>query len=174
MEEAHVAFVLTLFIGRARELGVSMWESDSPWCFSFNRFCTEMTMLFDRSVSGDDAAQLSWLTQEQDSITNYCISFQALAAACGLNEAALRAHFLEGLSNSIVDETALLDLPQDHKELAALCLRVENWLSRHRQPLSLSWQVRAIARDHIWDTTGATRPCPVHQTPSQYNLNVHI
>ncbi|KAI7799341.1 Pol polyprotein, partial [Triplophysa rosa] len=80
-EEARVAFVLTLLTGRAREWGTAVWESQAPFCHSFTDFRAEMIRLFDRSAQGEQAAaQLSSLTQGRNSITDYSIKFQTLAA----------------------------------------------------------------------------------------------
>ncbi len=93
-----------------------------------------MTKLFDRSAQGDEAAaQLSRLSQRKCSVTGYAIQFQTLAAACGWNEGALRARFLEGLNEAIADELAAVDLPRELDNLINLALRVEGRLNRRRQ-----------------------------------------
>ncbi len=82
-----------------------------------------MTKLFDRSAQGDEAAaQLSRLSQRKCSVTDYAIQFQTLAAACGWNEGALRARFLEGLDEAIADELAAVDLPRELDNLINLAL----------------------------------------------------
>ncbi len=133
-EEAKVAFILTLLSGRAREWGIAVWRSRAPCCATFVDFCQEMTKLFDRSAQGDEAAaQLSRLSQRKCSVTDYAIQFQTLAAACGWNEGALRARFLEGLDEAIADELAAVDLPRELDNLINLALRVEGRLNRCRQ-----------------------------------------
>ncbi len=133
-EEAKVAFILTLLSGRAREWGIAVWRSRAPCCATFVDFCQEMTKLFDRSAQGDEAAaQLSRLSQRKCSVTDYAIQFQTLAAACGWNEGALRARFLEGLDEAIADELAAVDLPRELDNLINLALRVEGRLNRRRQ-----------------------------------------
>ncbi len=122
-EEAKVAFVLTLLSGRAREWGIAVWRSRAPCCATFVDFCQEMTKLFDRSAQGDEAA--AQLTRLSSSVTDYAIQFQTLAAACGWNEGALRARFLEGLDEAISDELAAVDLPREQDNLINLALRVE-------------------------------------------------
>lgn len=133
-EEAKVAFVLTLLSGRAREWGIAVWRSRAPCCTSFVAFRQEMAKLFDRSAQGDEAAaRLSSLSQKKCSVTDYAIQFQTLAAACGWNEGALRARFLEGLDFAISDELAAVDLPRELDDLINLALRVESRLNRRRQ-----------------------------------------
>ncbi|MGL4932749.1 MAG: hypothetical protein ACRC4P_05355, partial [Aeromonas sp.] len=87
-----MAYVLTLLSGRAREWGVAVWNSRAPCCAAFEDFR---------------------LSQRKSSVTEYAIQFQTLAAACGWNEGALRARFLEGLDHAIADELAALDLPRE-------------------------------------------------------------
>ncbi|KAI7810722.1 Pol polyprotein [Triplophysa rosa] len=125
-EAAKVSFVLTLLAGMAREWGMSVWDAQSSCCASFEEFRKEMERLFDRSVSGDEAAtRLSRLKQGRASITEYSIQFQTLSAACKWNAPALRARFLEGLSDAISEELAVMDVPEDLEGLISLALRVE-------------------------------------------------
>ncbi len=150
-EEAKVAFILTLLSGRAREWGIAVWRSRAPCCATFVDFCQEMTKLFDRSAQGDEAAaQLSRLSQRKRSVTDYAIQFQTLAAACGWNEGALRARFLEGLDEAIADELAAVDLPRELDNLINLALRVEGRLNRRRQrrqPTALWRHLEASSSD---------------------------
>ena len=133
-EEAKAAYVLTLLSGRAREWGIAVWRSQAPCCATFADFSQEMAKLFDRSARGDEAAaQLSRLSQRRNSVTDYAIQFQTLAAACGWNESALRARFLEGLDFAIADELAAIELPRELDNLIDLALRVEGRLSRRRK-----------------------------------------
>ncbi len=133
-EEAKVAYVLTLLLGRACEWGIAVWRSRAPCCATFVDFRQEMAKLFDRSAQGDEAAaQLSRLSQKKCSVTDYAIQFQTLVAACGWNEGALRVRFLEGLDHAIADELAAVDLPRELDNLINLALRVEGRLNRSHQ-----------------------------------------
>ncbi len=100
---------------------------------------------------GDEAAaQLSRLSQRKRSVTDYAIQFQTLAAACGWNEGALRARFLEGLDEAIADELAAVDLPRELDNLINLALRVEGRLNRRRQrrqPTALWRHLEASSSD---------------------------
>lgn len=93
--------------GKSARVGPAVWDAQDPCCQSFEEFWEEMVKLFDRCVHGDAAsARLARLAQGTSSVTDYSIHFKTLAAACSWNEAALRAQFIDGLSDSIQDEIA--------------------------------------------------------------------
>lgn len=159
-EESRVAYVITLLCGRAREWATAVWDAQAPFCQSFDDFRVEMLKLFDRSAQGEAAAaHLVRLTQANRSVTDYSIQFQTLAAACGWNEAALRAQFLEGLRDEIQDEIATHDLPRSLDDLIELALRVENRLSYRRHRRSLRHRVLQE------DSTASTTPSSPATTP---------
>ncbi|XP_073719444.1 uncharacterized protein [Misgurnus anguillicaudatus] len=125
-EITRVAFVITLLIGKAREWATAVWDARDPCCRSFHEFREEMEKLFDRSVRGDAAAaRLAHLVQGRHTITEYAIEFKTLAATCQWNEAALRAQFVEGLSDELQDEIAVHDLPPSLDAIIDLALRIE-------------------------------------------------
>ncbi len=162
-EEAKVAYVLTLLSGRAREWGIAVWRSRAPCCTTFVAFRQEMAKLFDRSAQGDEAAaQLSRLSQKKGSVTDYAIQFQTLESACGWNEGALCARFLEGLDYAIADELAAVDLPRELDSLINLALRVEGRLNRRRQRR----QTNTLWR-HLESSSDTTSPQSADVEPMQ-------
>ena len=89
-ERSRVAYIITLLTGKAREWGTALWDSNDPMCASYNDFTKEMKEVFDRSVSGRDAArQLLQLKQGSRSVYDYAIDFRTLAASCGWGDTAL-------------------------------------------------------------------------------------
>ncbi|KAL0173079.1 hypothetical protein M9458_033390, partial [Cirrhinus mrigala] len=56
-EESTVAFVITLLSGRAALWGTAVWEQKHQCCSSFQSFSEELNKVFDRAVSGREAAQ---------------------------------------------------------------------------------------------------------------------
>lgn len=97
-EETKVAFVLTLLTGKAREWGISVWETRDPCCASFDDLRLEMMRLFDRSARGQEAAdQLARLHQSGRSVTEYAILFKTLAASCDWNEGHVDPFFVQAL-----------------------------------------------------------------------------
>ncbi len=137
-EAARVAFVITLLTGRAREWGTTVWEKQLPFCATFELFRQEMIKVFDRSVTGKEAAsQLVRLRQGESSVTDFSIQFRTLAVLCGWNEAALWDVFREGLNPEIQDEIAIHDLPASFDDLVDLALRVETRINlRHQRVMA--------------------------------------
>ena len=132
-ERSRVAYIITLLTGKAREWGTAMWDADDPVCKDSHRFTEEMKEVFDRSVTGRDAAkQLLQLRQGSRSVFDYAIDFHTLAASCGWGCTALFDAFLNGLSDAVKDELVSQDLPQDFKELVKLAGRIDARLRERR------------------------------------------
>jgi hypothetical protein len=130
-EQAKVAFVLTLLTGKAALWGTAVWENQHPCCASFQTLAAEMRKVFDRAVSGREAARrLAELKQGERSVSEYSIEFRTLAAECGWNEEAQWDMFLHGLADHVQREIYALDLPTTLNGLVDLALRVDNRLSR--------------------------------------------
>ena len=137
-EESKVAFTLTLLSGKAALWGTAVWENQHPCCASFHALSEEMRRVYDRATAGREAAhQLSDLRQGTSSVTDYSIEFRTLAAACQWNEAAQWDRFLHGLSDRVLKEIYLLELPPTLNGLIDLSLRVDariNRLGRQSSP----------------------------------------
>ncbi|KAG1956955.1 retrotransposable element [Pimephales promelas] len=130
-EQTKVAFVLTLLTGRAALWGTAVWENQNPCCSSFQDLSDEMKKVFDRSVSGREAARtLAELRQGRRSVSEFSIEFRTLAAECGWNEEAQWDMFLHGLADHVQNEIYALDLPTSLNGLIDLALRVDARLSR--------------------------------------------
>jgi hypothetical protein len=126
-----VAFVLTLLTGRAALWGTAVWENQDPCCASFSALTAEMKRVFDRAVSGREAARaLAGLRQGGRSVSEYSIEFRTLAAECQWNEEAQWDIFLHGLADRVQKEIYALDLPATLNGLIDLALRVDARLSR--------------------------------------------
>lgn len=132
-ERSKVAFVLTLLSGRAALWGTAVWENQHPCCSSFQTLAAEMRRVFDRAVTGREAArQLAELRQGNRSVSDYSIEFRTLAAECKWNEEAQWDMFLHGLADRIQKEIFAIDLPEKIDGLIDLALRVDARLSRLR------------------------------------------
>jgi hypothetical protein len=130
-EQAKVAFVLTLLTGRAALWGTAVWENQNPCCASFQTLAAEMRLVFDRAVTGREAARtLVELRQGRRSVSEFSIEFRTLAAECGWNEEAQWDMFLHGLADHVQKEIYALDLPTTLNGLIDLALRVDARLSR--------------------------------------------
>ncbi|ROL48753.1 Serine/threonine-protein kinase SIK2, partial [Anabarilius grahami] len=130
-EESKVAFVLTLLTGQAALWGTAVWENQDPCCSSFQTLAAEMRRVFDRAVTGRDAAQrLAGLKQRDRTVADYSIEFRTLAAECNWNEEVQWDVFLHGLADRVQREIYVLDLPQSLNGLVDLALRVDTRINR--------------------------------------------
>ena len=153
-ERSRVAYIITLLTGKAREWGTALWDSDDPICTDYDEFTKEMKEVFDRSVSGRDAArQLLQLKQGNRSVFDYAIDFRTLAASCGWGETALYDAFLSGLSDSVKDELVSQELPTEFKELVKLAGRVDARIRERRSE-------RGLFRPRSRPTTAPQPPPP--------------
>lgn len=83
-------------------------------CLSLGLFSATLTKLFDHTPPGREAARaLGGLCQGRPRAIDYAIEFRTLAADSGWNAAALLDVFTQGLSGSIMDQLAPLELPSD-------------------------------------------------------------
>lgn len=133
-ERSKIAYVITLLSGRAREWGTALWDADDPCCTNYNAFTREMKRVFDRSLSGKEAAgQMLRLRQGARSVYDYAIEFRTLAASCGWNECAMCDVFFHGLSEAVKDELVSQELPSDLNGLMDLAGRIDARLRLRRQ-----------------------------------------
>ena len=151
-ERSRVAYIITLLTGKAREWGTALWDSDDPVCANYKDFTDEMKEVFDRSVSGRDAAkQLLQLKQGSGSVFDYAIDFRTLAASCGWGDIALSDAFLSGLSDAVKDELVSHEVPTDFNELVKLSGRIDARLRERRHE-------RALFRPRPRPTTASLLP----------------
>ncbi|KAF7647276.1 hypothetical protein LDENG_00174840 [Lucifuga dentata] len=128
-DRAKVAYVITLLSGKAREWGTAVWDTNSLVCASFSSFSMEMKKVFDRSLSGREAArEILHITQNNHMVSDYAIEFRTLAATCNWDTQALFDVFYHGLSARIKDELATHNLPDNLDSLIELACRVDGHL----------------------------------------------
>lgn len=133
-ERSKIAYIITLLSGKAREWGTALWDADDPCCTNYNAFTNEMRRVFDRSLSGREAAgQMLRLRQGTRSAYDYAIEFRTLAASCGWNECAMFDVFFHGLSETVKDELVSQELPSGLNELMDLAGRVDARLRLRRK-----------------------------------------
>ncbi|KAJ8391288.1 hypothetical protein AAFF_G00090750 [Aldrovandia affinis] len=97
-----------------------------------------MRGVFDRSSIGRAAArQLLQLRQGEQSVLDYSIEFRTLAASAGWNAVATYDAFMHGLSERVLDQLTVCDLPLDLDRLVDLAIRIDMRLQergkRHRE-----------------------------------------
>lgn len=122
-EQSKVALVMTLLTGKASLWGTAVWENKHPCVASFQALADEMRQVFDRAVTGREAARLlADLRQGNRSVADYAIEFRTLAAECKWNQEAQWDMFLHGLAERIQREIFALELPSDLDGLIALAI----------------------------------------------------
>ena len=142
-DRSKIAYVITLLAGRAREWGTAIWEANSAVCNTVDNFFNEMRKVFDRSVTGREAArELLHMRQGNRTVSDFAIDFRTLAATCGWNPDALYDAFLNGLSENLKDELASRELPTTFDELVDLAIRLDN-------RLRLRWREKGGSRSHL-------------------------
>ena len=175
-DQSKIAYIITLLAGRAREWGTAIWEAKSAACDTVDTFFDEMRKVFDRSVTGREAArELLHMRQGNKTVSDFAIDFRTLAATCGWNKDALYDAFLNGLSESLKDELASRELPATFDELVDLAIRLDNRLRlrwkekgnsrpRMQRPPVLLPSLPAAASTPSTATTDATEPMQVNRT----------
>lgn len=98
-----------------------MWENQHQCCSSFQALTEGMKRVFDRAVTGREAARLLVdLCQGVFSVFDYSIEFCTLADKCNWNEEAQWDIFLHGLVDRIQKEIFMLELPTKLDDLITL------------------------------------------------------
>jgi len=111
---ARIAYIANLTTGRARRWVMAGREGGVPYMQDYLAFVTELRMVFDHDVHGQDApAALAALQQGSDSVADYAIEFRILAARCGWNESALYSAFRRGLGETTKDALSGREAPDD-------------------------------------------------------------
>lgn len=101
-----MAFVITLSSGQAALWGTAVWEQGDQCLESFQTFSNELRKVFDRAVSGREAARvLVELRQHNRWVADYSIKFWTLAVECRWNNEVQWDMFLHGLADRILNET---------------------------------------------------------------------
>ncbi|KAK2848239.1 hypothetical protein Q7C36_009921 [Tachysurus vachellii] len=109
-ERAKVAFIISLFSGRALAWAQSLWEAGSPITTTYAAFTTHFREVFCAASGTLSAAdQLLRIRQGRDCITEYSLRFRTLAASIGWNKTALLSVYRRGLAPEIQQAMAVHD-----------------------------------------------------------------
>ena len=124
-----VAFIISLLTGRALSWASQAWEQERDFCFDIKEFMAEMKKVFDHPVTGREAAKrLTTICQGARSVADYAIDFRTLATEVGWSSGPLITLFQEGLTDSLKDELATRDIPDDLDGFIDLAIRIDNRL----------------------------------------------
>ncbi|XP_073693997.1 uncharacterized protein [Garra rufa] len=157
-EESKVAFVLTLLSGRAALWGTAVWENQDPCCSSFTTLADEMKRVFDRAVTGREAARvLADLKQGERSVSDYSIDFRTLAAEFPLLPLTdiIAVHALNGQSLpdiTLITDSITLTVSGNHSESIpfyildsphAPIVLGHPWFTKHNP--RIDWQLKSVS-----------------------------
>ncbi|KAM9412399.1 uncharacterized protein ACWYII_026600 [Salvelinus alpinus] len=141
-DRSKIAYIITLLSEKALAWATAVWDAQSPCCASYSTFAEEFKRVFQGPTSGPDSAkQLLTLRQGRRSVTDYAIQFHTVAAASGWNDEALTVCFLKGLSDTIQDELATREPPDNLESLIKLASRIDQRLRErelNRRSLTLA------------------------------------
>ena len=132
LDNAKIAFIVSLLSGRALDWAVATLSSDSNMSSDYHHFISEFRLVFDHPPDGaDSASRLHSLCQGSRSVAEFAVEFRILAAKSGWGDAALKSAFRRGLSDSIKD-LLLRDQPSSLADLISLALKVDDRLRERR------------------------------------------
>ncbi len=100
MDDSRIAFVCSLFTGRALKLATAVWDDDHAAFPYFISFIQSFKEVFEHPAGGKEVGeQLLSLRQRGGSAADYALSFRTLAAQTGWRDAdPLKLVFRRGLS----------------------------------------------------------------------------
>ncbi|KAL0174051.1 hypothetical protein M9458_030019 [Cirrhinus mrigala] len=106
-DEGKIAFVCSLFTGRALEWATAVWRLDQPTFPSFSAFLQRFREVFEPSSgNGEVGEQIMALRQGRRTAADYAQTFRTLAAQSGWNDGPLKLHYRKGLNPDLQVELA--------------------------------------------------------------------
>ncbi|KAJ8411005.1 hypothetical protein AAFF_G00180400 [Aldrovandia affinis] len=130
-----------------------------------------MRRVFDRSSVGRAAArQLLQLRQGGQSVSDYSIEFRTLATSAGWNAVATYDAFLHGLSERVLDELTVCDLPQDLDRLVDLAIRIDTRLQERGKRRQESPASPVSAQRHDPTSRSTHGDCGAHAGESDSSV----
>ena len=139
LDDARVAFIVSLLTGRALEWAVATLNSDVRFSSDYNMFISEFRLVFDHPPDGlDSASKLHSICQGTRSVAEFAVEFRILATRSKWGDEALKSAFRRGLSETIKD-LIVRDRPGSLAELISLALKIDDRLrerriERHNKP----------------------------------------
>ncbi|KAL0173510.1 hypothetical protein M9458_029478, partial [Cirrhinus mrigala] len=139
-ENAKVAFLISLLIGKALQWAKAIWNSENPIIHSMNRSQTISTTTGTLTTSD----QLFRLQQGTSSVNDYTLLFRMLAAASGWNDTVLLGAYRQGLNLHICVVMALYNDSFGLESFLRRTTRVSQRLAAC-QPLVTTPQLASVA-----------------------------
>lgn len=168
-DRSRIAFVVNLLTGRALQWASSIWNAQSEFLVSFERFSTEMRRAFDHPTRRAEASRrLQALHQGARAVSDYAIDFRTLASETGWrDDLALQSSFYQGLSDPVKDQLAAREEPEDLDDLIQTAIRLDDrqrerrW-ERSTRPTPSTSNIRATTiPPRTFPSVGAVPPVVV-------------
>ncbi|KAL0162309.1 hypothetical protein M9458_041705, partial [Cirrhinus mrigala] len=140
LENAKVAFLISLLTSKALQWAKAIWNSDNPIIHSYSLlFTSHFSEVFSTATGTlTTSDQLFRLQQGTSSVNDYTLHFRTLAAASGWNEIALLGAYRQGLNPEIHAAMALYDDTIGLESFLQRTTRVSQRLAVCQPPITAS------------------------------------
>uniref|UniRef100_A0A670JH06 DUF4939 domain-containing protein n=1 Tax=Podarcis muralis TaxID=64176 RepID=A0A670JH06_PODMU len=137
-DRTKVHFLISLLKDQAAKWALPLLRQDSPLLTDYVGFCNHLETVFGNPLKESQANRaIRQLRQDKSTAAAYATEFRLLAQDLSWNDSALRDQYLEGLSDEILDQLAMMDRPTTLDALIQRSLQIDDRLEDRRQ-----------ARDH--------------------------
>lgn len=132
-DNAKIAYMIELFRDQALRWGQAVLNTRPG--ITYDEFVSKFKSVFLKGTDTDTAAhRLFSLQQGKRSVADYSVEFWILAEEAGWEEKALRAAFLNGLTENLKGELAAKDLPVSLDDLISMCIRIDDHIREYKRP----------------------------------------
>jgi len=136
-EAGKIAFVCSLFTGKALEWITAVWREDGSAFPSFDSFMQRFWEVFDHPSEGKGAGdRLMELTQGRRTAAEYAFAFQTLAAQTNWVSDTLKVLFRRGLSHELQAELACRDEGRNLDQFIELAIQIDNLIRSRKNTQS--------------------------------------
>uniref|UniRef100_A0A3Q4ACU0 Retrotransposon gag domain-containing protein n=1 Tax=Mola mola TaxID=94237 RepID=A0A3Q4ACU0_MOLML len=134
-DRAKIVFIISHLTGLARSCATAELSRRSAVCDSLPEFIKIFTQIFQSTSLGRETAKaLVSLRQGKKSVSDYAVEFRTIAADSGWNQPALIDAFLNGLSETLKDHMASINLPADLEAVINFASKIDKRLHEHQKP----------------------------------------
>ncbi|KAI2647066.1 Transposon Tf2-6 polyprotein [Labeo rohita] len=133
-DESKIAFVCSLFTGKALEWATAVWDLGQSTYPTFATFLRSFKEVFQPTPESSEAGELIVsLRQGRRSAADYALDFRTLAAQSGWNDGPLKLHYRKGLNADLQVELACRDEGLSLNQYIDLSIRIDS-VMRTRRP----------------------------------------
>uniref|UniRef100_A0A670IYC7 Retrotransposon gag domain-containing protein n=1 Tax=Podarcis muralis TaxID=64176 RepID=A0A670IYC7_PODMU len=119
---------------QAAKWALPLLRQDSPLLTDYVGFCNHLESVFGNPLKESQANRaIRQLRQDKSTAAAYATEFRLLAQDLSWNDSALRDQYLEGLSDEILDQLAMMDRPTTLDALIQRSLQLDDRLEDRRQ-----------------------------------------